>query len=59
MPDESRLPRFTAIIRIGFGVAVRLGRDIGPDTAHQDGPVLERILLEQFASPVFKGADQR
>jgi hypothetical protein len=39
-------------------VGVRIARDVTPDTSHHDRPAIERVLVEELASPVLKRADQ-
>jgi hypothetical protein len=51
MPDERWLPRFTAVIRAGFFVAMGTRRYVRPDSSHQDQPLMECVLIEHLASP--------
>jgi hypothetical protein len=52
------LPRLADVIGIRLFVSVRIGRDVTPDSSHQDQPAIERVLVEELASPVLKRADQ-
>src|ERR1700728_186988 len=55
--DEVGLPGFAAVIGEGLFEAVRIGSDVGPDDAHQDGSAMVRLLIVEFAAAIVEFTD--
>src|ERR1700733_8168309 len=54
LSDERRRPGSAAILRVRFLVVMRVGLDIRPYAANQDGAILVGVRGEQFAAPLFE-----
>lgn len=57
--DEIGLPGPAVIVGKGLFHAVKIGGDIRPHESNQDGPPVERFLVEEFSAAVLELADPR
>ena len=48
-----------AVIRVGLLDVIRVGGDVGPDEADEDGSAVVSLLTAEFATTVFELADER
>src|SRR5690242_8110552 len=55
--DECWFPGLATIVRVRFLVTVGILLDVGPDPTHEDGAIVECILAEEFATPIFENAN--
>src|SRR6185312_4151324 len=53
------LPGLAAVVGEGLLELEALGGDVGEDEAHEDHPVVQRVLGVELPSPVLEAADHR
>src|ERR1700723_997811 len=55
--NESRRPRFAAVVGVRFLVMMGVRLDVRPDTTHQNRSAIHGIRGVQFAAAIMEGAD--